>query len=276
MPDFFLSLAMIDPDLCEQTVDGLWATISWKVFGTLMNPWIGSLLLSSVIWVPWLIRPLPWKRQISSFGAVLLLAYWLSASPSAIALGSGVLTRFVPSDSGGKADAIVLLGRGVGLRADRVQEAKQLWQAQRAPLIFSSGRSDAGALIWLLKKQGIPKTVLDGEPCSRTTEENARFTAEILKPQGVKRILLVTDPPHMLRSLLTFRSLGFDVIPHATQFPEKFNRRAKGLLVFREYFGLLSYGVRGRFLPREVPPDAVASVLTRSSDAPTNSSNSIH
>jgi len=64
----------------------------------------------------------------------------------------------------------------------------------------------------------------------------------------------------MLRSLLTFRSLGFDVIPHANPLPPTLDGKKTGSLVFREYVGLISYGLWGRFLPREPSASYVARV----------------
>jgi uncharacterized SAM-binding protein YcdF (DUF218 family) len=182
-----------------------------------------------------------------------------------IKIGNRVLVSFLPSDSGATAEAIVVLGRGTAMRRERVDVSTQLWEAQRAPLIFASGWGDAQQIASMLEQKGIPGDAIDGEPCSRTTEENARFTAAILQPKNIHRILLVTDPPHMLRSLLTFRSLGFEVMPHSNPLPNHLNTKTKAFLVFREYLGIVGYGLRGRFLPREpsaadLSPAAIAPV----------------
>ncbi|HEY9741447.1 MAG TPA: YdcF family protein, partial [Coleofasciculaceae cyanobacterium] len=101
--------------------------------------------------------------------------------------------------------------------------------------------------------EGIPNQTLAYEECSRTTEENARFTATVLQPQGVKQILLITDSPHMLRSLLTFRSFGFTVIPYTSPVPANLASRTKALKVFSEYLALVGYGLQGRFRPQSLP-----------------------
>ncbi len=247
-------IAMIDPTLCLETPGSSWASLSWKVFQWLATPTLVLPSLIALITLPWLFR-LPRRRLVSGLGMVLLTLYLASSSPSAIAVGNRLLVSFLPSDSGATADAIVVLGRGAPLRPQRVEVASQLWQEQRAPLVFASGWSDAVPIGQLLERQGVPLAAIDGEPCSRTTEENALFTSTILQPQGVRRILLVTDPPHMLRSLLTFRSLGFEVIPHPNPLPERIDAREKGFLVFREYPGLVSYGLKGRFSRRDAPAD---------------------
>lgn len=188
------------------------------------------------------------KKQFSRLGIALLLIC-LIALPSTVDLADRVLMSVVPADSGAKADAIVVLGRGMLLRYYRVDIAAELWQDNRAPMIFASGRGDADLIIQQLRSKGIPDSVLAGEDYSRTTEENAQFTAAILQPQGIGRILLVTDSPHMLRSLLTFRALGFTVIPHISPFPPDLDPRKKAFFVFREYAALVSYALLGRFSP---------------------------
>ncbi|MNT55386.1 hypothetical protein D3C72_1926190 [compost metagenome] len=56
-------------------------------------------------------------------------------------------------------------------------------------------------------------TVRWQEGRSRTTWENAQFSAEVLLPQGVKRVVLVTHAWHMPRAVWSFRKAGFEVVP---------------------------------------------------------------
>ncbi|XGV95335.1 MAG: YdcF family protein [Leptolyngbya sp. BL-A-14] len=257
---------MLDPTLCiQKPLTHSWTSLSWMVFNWLTMPALVIPPLVVMMIAPWLFRRLRWRRRISGLGATLLALYLLTLSPTMLKIGSRVLVSFLPSDSGVAADAIVVLGRGTEMRPERVAVSAQLWEAARAPLIFASGWGDAQEIAAMLEQRGIPTTAIDGEPCSRTTEENARFTAALLQPKNVRRILLVTDPPHMLRSLLTFRSLGFEVTPHTNPLPQQLNPRAKAYLVFREYLGIVGYGLRGRFLPREpsaadISPTAIAPI----------------
>ncbi|HEY9698576.1 MAG TPA: YdcF family protein [Trichocoleus sp.] len=246
---------MIDPSVCPNDATGRWTFFTWTIFDLLVSPHLILPPLLILIFLPWLLRPLRYKGLISGSGLLLLLVYLLVGSPIALAPGNQILTRFLPEDPGTKTDAIVVLGRGSELRQERVQIASQLWQAKRAPFIFASGSGDAIEIVDSLKQSGIPPQAIDGEPCSRTTEENAQFTAALLQPRGVKRILLVTDPPHMLRSFLTYRSLGFEVIPHLNPLPSQLAERKEAFLLVREYFGLMSYGLKGRFFRRSLDPN---------------------
>ena len=51
------------------------------------------------------------------------------------------------------------------------------------------------------------------EERSRDTFENAEFCAQLLKPLGVTRIVLVTDASHQWRAMHEFVSAGFSVVP---------------------------------------------------------------
>lgn len=255
---------MIEPARCEPGTVKHWTGFTWWLFSGLTKPALVLPILVSLILLPWFVRSLR-RYRIRSMGVGLLLLYGLVSAPIGMKLGNQLLMSFLPQDAGQPVDAIVVLGRGQALRPERTQVAAELWQAERAPLVFTSGWGDAKPIARGLIKRGVPEQAIDGEPCSRTTEQNAQFTAALLQPRGVQQILLVTDPPHMLRSYLTFRSLGFRVIPHPNPLPPELNTRRESFLIVREYLGLVSYGLLGRFFPREAPPAEVIAqeVLTQ-------------
>lgn len=242
---------MVDLSACQMTSAGNFTHSFWRLFNLLMQPGIALPVLTAMIAAPWIVRPQRWKRRISLGGVLLLLLYGLGLSPLGTALGSAGLAVLIPQDGGQTADAIVVLGRGGDFRPSRVQVAADLWQQQRAPLVFASGRGDAIEIGQMLEAAKVPTVAIDGEPCSATTNENALFTAALLQPQGIKRLILVTDPPHMARSLLTFRSVGFDVIPHPSPIPSGLDLKHRQSLVLREWAGLMGYGLMGRYFTRE-------------------------
>lgn len=246
---------MIDPSTCDVTAASHWVKLSWRLFHLLQQQQIILPLLAGLIATRWI---LPWRRLrrvTSRLGVILLITYLLGSTPVVANLSGQGLAALIPSDTGETADAIVVLGRGKELRPSRAKVAADLWQQGRAPQIFASGRGDAIEIGQLLEKKGVSASSIDGEPCSATTNENAEFTASILQPQGVKRIILVTDPPHMMRSVLTFQSLGFQVVPHSSPIPAGFSRKRETFLVFREWAGLLTYGMMGRYFTRQAPQE---------------------
>jgi uncharacterized SAM-binding protein YcdF (DUF218 family) len=243
-----------------------WTRLSWSLFNWLTHPWwiIAPLVLAIIL--PLLIdisrypaqaakqivsifwgHPLSWHVWISRFAAIALLTYLFLISPALSSLMTASLTWFVPADSGAPADAIVVLSRGEEVKGQRYEIAVQLWQDQRAPQIFVTAQSNLTHMKKLLQQRQIPTQVLSGTNCAMTTYDEAQSTAAILGPQGVERIILLTDPPHMLRSLLTFRGFGFAVIPHIVSLPNDLRSAERSLLALREYPGLVSYALLGRF-----------------------------
>jgi len=66
-----------------------------------------------------------------------------------------------------------------------------------------------------LQREGVPESAIWMEDRSRTTHENAAYTAAILHRKGIQRIVLVTDAYHMLRAAACFRKESITVIPAA-------------------------------------------------------------
>ncbi len=236
---------MLDPALCDRPT-GAWTLFNWGFFDWLITPPLVVLAILAILALTWLIPALPWKRSIRWIGSIFLLLYLILLAPPTVALANRFLISQLPTDSGESAEAIVVLGRGKDLRQSRAEVTAQLWKTGRSPKVFVSGRDDSPIIIRLLKMNGIPQQALDNENCSQTTEENARFTATLLKPKGVRRILLVTDPAHMLRALLTFEHMGFSIIPYPSPLPPEYTAPAEAVLLIREYVSLLSYRLSGR------------------------------
>lgn len=218
----------------------------------------------AALWVLWLLLPQRLRKRTAwpAIGAVLVTCL---LSPAGIALGSWLLTASVPADSGEAVDAIVVLGRGEGLRDRRIAVAQALWEAKRAPFIFASGMLDARTMVEALETMGVPERSLKGEECSQSTVENGQFTSALLYPNGIRTILLVTDSPHTLRSLLVFRRFGFSPIAHPAKLPELTTWQHAWILL-REYAGLAVYAITGKFNPASAqdlqnPPTAITSKI---------------
>jgi uncharacterized SAM-binding protein YcdF (DUF218 family) len=249
-----------DPSLCtDTTVTSAWASLSARFFSRLIRANIFVPGIVILVILPFFLRRLKWARWVS---LALLVGFVLIKTTGFVEFGDRTLTHFLPADTGEPAEAIVVLGRGGDLNKSRVDAAYELWQRDRAPLIFASGYGDSHSIVKQLSQRGVPSTALDHDSCSRTTEENAEKTAAILRPRGIQKIILVTDSPHMMRSLLTFRSFGFNVIPHTTEIPASLGISKRRFMVLREWAGLIGYGIRGRYFPREEWQTAAVSFPT--------------
>jgi uncharacterized SAM-binding protein YcdF (DUF218 family) len=174
------------------------------------------------------------------------------------------------------ADAIVVLGSQRYLNAPeygkdspgstmlmRVRYTAWLAKKTGLPVIPSGGMpgntgNEAEARIYadiLRDEFGIQ--VEDTEPRSQNTWENARYTAQLMKKLGLKKIFLVTDAAHMPRAIYAFEHNGIQPIPAPTGFVHDPRRRYSWLsfmpnsqamqnnaYALHEYLGLLWYSLK--------------------------------
>lgn len=250
--------SMFDSRFCPREFTQFPIEFGWQQLRSPILPFLAILIV--VIVSLRLIAP-RWrfKQKWMLPGVVTLLFSLIAVGLLSIVVVNGL---FLPPDPGTSVDAIVILGRGRALRMERARVATQLWQAKRAPVIFVSGRGDALPIIELLIAQGVPKNIIDGENCSLTTKENAIFSAAILQQRNIQRILLISDPPHMWRSLIEFRAYGFTVIPRTSQLPDEWNLPQTAYVALRESIGFPWYLWRQLIAPpSEVMPDVELSAL---------------
>lgn len=107
----------------------------------------------------------------------------------------------------------------------RLRYAARLQRATRLPVLVTGGNgvedgaswSKADAMAAALREDfGVPVKWVEGK--SRNTAENAAFSAAVLRPESVHRVLLVTDAMHMPRARTAFQRAGFDVVAAPTLF----------------------------------------------------------
>lgn len=89
-------------------------------------------------------------------------------------------------------------------------------------LVISGGVSrfahgESGLMGALASRLGVPTERLRLETDSRTTWQNARFTAE-LQPPVARRVVLVTSALHMPRARYVFEQAGFEICAQPTDF----------------------------------------------------------
>lgn len=171
---------------------------------------------------------------------------------------------------GGFEDGWVSSGRGllaVNESAERLTEGLRLGLRLPATKVvftggvaslLSSGADAVEPVREFLLEAGIAAERIEVEGQSRNTEENARFTAQLLAPRASQRWLLVTSAYHMPRAMGVFRKAGFNVTAYPVDFRLRgsedmarfFNRIPAGLqrtdLAVGEWLGLLAYYVTGR------------------------------
>lgn len=191
-------------------------------------------------------RRFPWRR----FARWLLLGCSIGWGASAYTLHRYGL-RGYPDE--GQWDAIVVLGcrvfpdgqpsRALAARVGAAVELYHQGRAERVVLtggVGEAGIAEAEVAATLAESLGVPRDDLILEARSTSTEQNARFAAQMFEG---RRILIVTDAYHVFRSELVFERY-FDEVHGVGTINPRWWPRVKG--AFREVAAVAGYGLMRR------------------------------
>ena len=220
--------------------------IANKIVGGCVNPLVIGMMLIAVggvlLWRGW-------RKTGLGFLGVSFAWFWLWSTPMMYRWIGASLEREWPvvmAEDAPKADAIVLLGGGMGANtntypyaemwnaADRVWHAARLYKAGKAPLVIPTGVGERESTVPLLRDLGVPEEAIVVEDEARNTEENAKFVEKLInsRVEHVERVeksggemckpkvLLVTSAWHMRRSVLMYRRYApsLEIIPAAADY----------------------------------------------------------
>lgn len=229
------------------------------------------LLLSLVLW-----RHRRTALVLAGSGAALLYAASIPgvSDPLLMWLESRhePLSPKAATESG--AGAIVVLGGGRERAApeygsdvpsaatlQRLRYGVWLQRHTGLPLLASGGAPFGAAvsearLMLRVAREELGAAEVWAESASATTAENARNCAALLRPRGIRRVLLVTHASHMPRAVGAFEAAGLEVIPAPTAFhhPQYLDLGWRALLpraralertnrALHEYLGIIWYAL---------------------------------
>jgi uncharacterized SAM-binding protein YcdF (DUF218 family) len=119
----------------------------------------------------------------------------------------------------GPADAVVALGGGLVHEVlgdpslQRTIEGIRLVRRGLAPLILFTGEpSEPELRAKLARELGVPPDAIM-TATANTTHEEARAAATVLRPRGIRSVLLVSGSLHLVRARGAFEREGFQVLP---------------------------------------------------------------
>lgn len=170
-----------------------------------------------------------WPRLGRSLAWGGLLVAWLFSTPVVVDLITTPLEDVPvlrPEDLA-RGEAIVILGAGAHrfmpeyggpapnrLALERLRFGARLARVSGLPVLVSGEAVPMAESLWF--DFGIEPRWLEGG--SLDTEDNGRNTLDILRGEGIERIVLVTHAAHMRRSMAEFSGHGIEVIPAPTAF----------------------------------------------------------
>jgi uncharacterized SAM-binding protein YcdF (DUF218 family) len=214
------------------------------------------------------------RRKIGIFNLLLGLLLWIFCSAPFSNYLLGCLESEFDISPNVTGDSIILLGGGIidkvpdfsgyGTPTDRmlarIVAAVRIQKKLNIPIIVSGGKvykntsSEAEIAKRFLVDLGVEEGRIVIEENARDTYENAKYSKEICMRNNYKKPILITSAFHMKRAVLSFNTVGLDVIPYPAGFKSK-NRedfrwhstlpRSVSLAAtsdaLREYFGILFY-----------------------------------
>ena len=197
-----------------------------------LPPGIFILALFVLAW--WL-----WKKRGEKRAAAVLFAltfaFYLLCTGFVAEKTMGWLESAYQPPERPAGDVIIMLGGGAysdtpdvdgtgTLCASRLLTAVRLQRQLDVPILLSGGQvyEDTGAEAKIAKRVlmslGVPEEKILTETRSINTSQNARFSAEILRENGLSHPILVTSAFHMKRSVLNFAKQGVKVEPFPTDY----------------------------------------------------------
>ena len=201
----------------------------------LLPPGIFIVALFALAWYAWKRRG---ERRIAALLFALTFVFYLLCTSVVAERTLGWLEQayLPPAEPAG--DVIIMLGGGampdspdvdgVGALcsspANRLLTAVRLQRKLGVPILLSGGQvyEDTGAEAKIARRilidLGVPESKILVETRSSNTTQNARYSAEILRAQGLTQPILVTSAFHMKRAVLNFKKQGIDVVPYPADY----------------------------------------------------------
>jgi len=193
-----------------------------------------------------------WLAAATACGLVIA-----AFTPIGLALAVPLENRFPLSwsDQQVRPDGIIMLPGGANDGIDAVSKLSH--DFPQARLMFCGFRA-AKDLVERLADLGVDPSRINMVPQSRTTSEDALYSAALLKPKPSERWLLITAAMHMPRAVGCFRVAGFRVEPDPVEFmthgrsgpPARFATGSLALIQFdraaKEWIGLVAYRLMGK------------------------------
>ena len=161
-------------------------------------------------------------RRVVLVAVTLLLGYYLVTFVQ--------VWRAARSDDQRRSQAIIVLGAAQyngrpspDFRA-RLDHAADLFHHRVAPLVVVTGGKQPGdrftesaAGADYLHGRGVPDASIERESTSHNSFESLAASARFLRPQRIRRVVLVSDPFHSLRIQLIAGEVGFDAVTSPTR-----------------------------------------------------------
>lgn len=193
------------------------------------------------------------RRILLAAAAVVTLALVVLLVTAARIGTFGTVDETRPADTAIVLGAAVVGDEPTPVFAARIDHAIDLYREGMVDIIIFTGArspedelSEAEAARRYALARGVPADAILTEEASRITSENIANAAQIMRQHDLVSSLVVSDPPHMLRSVRMARDAGIDAASSPTPTSGYQTFATQLPFIAREtvlYLGYLLFGV---------------------------------
>lgn len=153
-----------------------------------------------------------------------------------------------------KADAAIVLGAAVWgnevspVFRERINHAVELYRRGKvSKIIFTGGQgnkdelTESAAARRYAIENGVPEKDILVEQRSHTTYENVVNAKQLADSNGLKKVLIVSDPMHMKRALAMAGDIGLEAYPSPTPTTRYQGWRSRGGALAHETYYYIGY-----------------------------------
>ena len=170
--------------------------------------------------------------------------------------------RYGKVDEKRKSDVIIVLGAGTSnsgvspVYEERLNHGIWLYKNNYAEHIVVTGGTGSGETVSdafrakeYVCSNGVADEVVFMEDKSKITQENLKYTKEIMQENGWETCIIVSDPLHMKRAMLMAEDYGLHAVSSPTPSSRYQTRRTKAKFLSREEFFYVGYKLCKIFIP---------------------------
>lgn len=162
--------------------------------------------------------------------------------------------RFGSVDHAVNSDCIIVLGAAVrgskpsSVFEERIRHGIHLYQSGSAPKLLLTGgfgegekHSESGVGASVARLAGVPESAILTEDQSRTTRQNLSEALRLMKANGLRSAILVSDPLHMKRASMMAEDLGIKVASSPTPSSRYRSLKTQAAFLMREIYFVNHY-----------------------------------
>jgi uncharacterized SAM-binding protein YcdF (DUF218 family) len=187
------------------------------------------------------------------------IAALVIAVPAVVVVGFGAdVLRYAAMSDNGPADAAIVLGAAVRttgpspVYVERINHAIELYRSGAVKYLIMTGgkglgermtEADAGRDRAIAA--GVPSDAIFTETLSRDTRENLQNVKPIVDEHQFGRVLIVSDPLHMMRAMQMAAAAGLDAAPSPTPTSRYRTLGSQIPMLIRETYFNMHYRILG-------------------------------